>query len=61
MYACISEIERGFFEGACTPSNATANSYDPPPSLSAKGPEPHCQGSGPMRIMRRLTVGGALA
>jgi hypothetical protein len=31
MYACILEIRRGFFEGVCTPSNATAHSYDPPP------------------------------
>jgi hypothetical protein len=30
MYACISEIERGFFEGVCTPSNATAIFRDPP-------------------------------
>jgi len=30
MYACIPEIERGFFQGVCTPTNATANSYDPP-------------------------------
>jgi hypothetical protein len=30
MYACISETGRGFFEGVCTPSNATAHSYDPP-------------------------------
>ena len=32
MYACISQIAGGFFEGVCTPSNATANSYDPPTS-----------------------------
>jgi hypothetical protein len=30
MYACIHEIDGGFFEGVCTPSNVTANSYDPP-------------------------------
>jgi hypothetical protein len=30
MYACIPEIERGFFEGVCTLSNATANFRDPP-------------------------------
>jgi hypothetical protein len=31
MYACIPEIERGFFQGVCTPSRATANFCDPPP------------------------------
>jgi hypothetical protein len=34
MYAYIPEIERGFFEGVCTPGKATANIRDPPyPSL----------------------------
>jgi hypothetical protein len=61
MYACIPEIGGGFFEVVCTPSDATANSYDPPPSLSAKGLEPWQWGSGPKWIMRRVTVGGALA
>ena len=28
MYACIPEIERGFFEGVCAPSDATANFRD---------------------------------
>jgi hypothetical protein len=30
MYACIPEIEHGFFEGVCPSSNATAHSCDPP-------------------------------
>jgi hypothetical protein len=30
MYACIPENGGGFFEGVCTPSNATANFCDPP-------------------------------
>jgi len=47
MYACILEIGRRFFEGVCPPSNATAHSYDPPPSRNAKEPELHCQDSGP--------------
>jgi len=59
MYACISEIVGGFFEVVCTPSTTTANFRDPP--LSAKEPEPCQWGSGPMWIMPRLTVGGALA
>jgi hypothetical protein len=29
MYACILETGRGFVEGVCTPSNATAHSYAP--------------------------------
>ena len=49
MYACIPEMGLGFFEGACTPSNATANFRDPPPPLDsrmdsgrdAQAPEPH--------------------
>ena len=61
MYACIHEIGRGFFEGVCTPSTTTANFGDPPPSLSVEEPEPCQWGSGPMWIMRRLTVGGDLA
>jgi hypothetical protein len=31
MYACTYEIGAGFFEGVCTPSNATANFRVPPP------------------------------
>ena len=31
MYACMPEIGRGFFEGVCAPSNATAHLHDPPP------------------------------
>jgi hypothetical protein len=61
MYASIPEIGGGFCEGVCTPSNATANSYDPPPPRSAKEPEPCQWGSGPKRITCRATVGGALA
>ena len=30
MYACNRETRRGFFEGVCTPSNATAIFRDPP-------------------------------
>jgi hypothetical protein len=30
MYACISDIGGGFFEGVCPPSNATAHLRDPP-------------------------------
>src|SRR5215211_6046580 len=36
MYACILEIGGGFFEGVCTPSNATANFRDPPPPLGSR-------------------------
>jgi hypothetical protein len=61
MYACIPEIDDGFFEGVCPLSNATANFRDPPPPLSAKEPEPWQWGPGPMWIMRRVTVGGDLA
>ena len=31
MYACIREARARFFEGVCTPSNATAIFRDPPP------------------------------
>jgi hypothetical protein len=31
MYAYILETGRGFFEGVCAPSNATAHFSDPPP------------------------------
>jgi len=58
MYACNCRTGCGFFEEVCPPSNATGNSYDPPPPLSAKEPEPWQWGSGPMWIMRRVTVGG---
>jgi hypothetical protein len=59
MHACIPETGRGFFEGACTPCNATANFRDPP--RNTREPEPCQWGSGPKRITRRATVGGALA
>jgi hypothetical protein len=61
MYACIPEIGGGFFEVVHAFNDQARISSDLPPPLSAKEPEPHCQGSGPMWIMRRLTVGGALA
>jgi hypothetical protein len=35
MYAYILETGRGFFEGVCAPSNATAHVRDPPPSRFA--------------------------
>jgi hypothetical protein len=31
MYAYDLDIEGGFFEGVCSPTNATANFRDPPP------------------------------
>jgi hypothetical protein len=61
MYACFREIGRGFFEGVCPSSNATANFRDPPTPRNAKVPEPHWQGSGPKRIISRATVDDALA
>jgi hypothetical protein len=36
MYACLYEIRGGFLEGVCTPSDATAHSYDPPPPRNTK-------------------------
>src|SRR5215207_571981 len=59
MYACIYESGRGFFEGVCTHSNATANSRDPPPPRNTKEPEPCQCGSGSKGITRCATVGGA--
>jgi hypothetical protein len=53
MYACIPEIEGGFFEGVCTPSNATAIFRDPPPPRHARGPEPRQWDSGSKWITRR--------
>jgi hypothetical protein len=35
MYACVPETGRGFFEGVCTPSNATAYLHDPPLPLDS--------------------------
>jgi hypothetical protein len=61
MYACIPEIVRGFFGWVCTPSNAIAHSYDPPPLHHTKEPEPPRQGSGPKRVRRHSTVSGDLA
>src|SRR5215216_689374 len=40
MYACINETGGGFFEGVCAPSNATANSYDPPHPSARKNRSP---------------------
>ena len=34
MYACIHKVGRGFFEGVCSPSNATTHLHDPPPTDS---------------------------
>jgi hypothetical protein len=42
MYACNPEIDGGFFEGVCTPSNATADLRDPPP-LPLDSPTALCQ------------------
>ena len=61
MYACILEIGRGFFEGVCAPSNATAYLRDPPPPRNAREPEPWQCGSDPKRITRRPTVSDDLA
>ena len=61
MYACIRGIWRGFFQGACTPVNATANFRDPPPPPNTKEPEPWQWDSGPKRIISRATLDGPLA
>jgi hypothetical protein len=61
MYAYIREAWRGFFEGVCTPSNATAHLDDPPPPRNAREPEPRQWGSGPKWTTRRATVDGSLA
>jgi hypothetical protein len=38
MYASVLETGRGFFAGACAPSNVSANSYAPPqPSIREIG------------------------
>jgi hypothetical protein len=60
MYACISDIEGGFFEGVCTPSNATAHSCDPPPPPNTNTRVP-TTGLRPKRITSRATVDEALA
>ena len=36
MYAYIGEVGYKFFEGVCTPSNATAHFCDPPPPSSKR-------------------------
>jgi hypothetical protein len=60
MYACIPEIDGGFFVGVCTYSNATADFRDPLPPRNTREPKPHWQGSGPKWITRCATVSGAL-
>ena len=40
MYACILETGVRFFEGVCTPSNATAHPYDPPPPATQEKRSP---------------------
>ena len=58
MYDCVPENGGGFFEGVCTPSNATAHSCDPPlPTRSAREPESCWQGCGLKKITRHATVG----
>src|SRR5829696_7378203 len=51
MYAYIAEIGCGFFEGVCTPSNATVHSYDPPPPphTSRIDSSDACRGTGERR------------
>ena len=63
MYACIVETGGGFFAVVCAPSNATANSYDPPPPRSAKEPEPWQWGSGSyaLRVGWVVGIGGCIA
>ena len=41
MYACHPETGRGFFEGVCAPSNATANFCDPPHSAIQENRSPN--------------------
>jgi hypothetical protein len=59
MYAYIRKAWREFFEGVCTPSNATAHFHDLP--RNAKEPKPRPWGSGPKWTTRCATVDGALA
>jgi hypothetical protein len=61
MYACVHETWAGFFEGLCTPSNATTNFCDPPPPRIIREPEPRHWDSGPKMITSRATVSGPLA
>jgi hypothetical protein len=61
MYAYIREAWRGFFEGVCTPSNATAHLDDPPPPRNAREPEPRQWGSGARRITSHPSAYGPLA
>ena len=61
MYAYTREAWRGFFEGVCTPSNATAHLDDPPPPHNAREPEPRQWGSGSMRFTSHPSAYGPLA
>jgi hypothetical protein len=57
MYACILETGRGFFEGVCTPGNATANFRDPPPpSLKRRLVLPYSKFSGQVFARHTITV-----
>jgi hypothetical protein len=40
MYACVRRTGRGFFEGVCPPSNATADFRDPPYPATRKNRSP---------------------
>jgi hypothetical protein len=61
MYACTPEIERGFFEVVCGQGNQPPAFRDPPPPRYAIELEPWQWGSGPIWIMRRVTVDSDLA
>jgi hypothetical protein len=57
MYAYIPEIGCGFFDGVCTPSNATANFCDPPPpSLERRLALPCSKFSGQVFARNAITV-----
>jgi hypothetical protein len=61
MNACLRGIERGFFKGVCTLSNATAHPFDPTPPRNTKELEPCQWDPGPKRITPQATVSGDLA
>jgi hypothetical protein len=61
MYACIRETGRGFFEGVCAPSDATAIFRDPPPPRNAQRTGALRQGSGLKRITIHSTMSIDLA
>jgi hypothetical protein len=57
MYAYIGESGCRFFEGVCTPSNATAHFYDPPPpSLRRRLVLPYSKCSGQVFARNTITV-----